>query len=206
MHKRRNLVKPMMAVTTNGFIYDAFGPYPASISDAEILKMLMKDKEFYNVFRPGDGFVVDRGFRDAVKIIEEKGFQAFMPDYIDKDKKQLTTEQANHSRLITKIRFIVEVINGRVKKTYHYFDNVWSNKAVPHVMEDFRIACAVYNAFMSKIESDKLHNIAIYNCMQSRIDNQNIVLEIVNEHKLIRKRSIFEKMNSDMLPDFPKLT
>ena len=35
---------------------------------------------------------------------------------------------------------------------------------------------------------------------------ENIVLEIVNDYKLIGKRSIFEKMNSDMVPDFPKLT
>lgn len=38
MHKYRNLVKPFLMVCTDGHIFDVLGPYPATTSDADIIK------------------------------------------------------------------------------------------------------------------------------------------------------------------------
>jgi len=46
MHKNRSLVKPMMFVSTTGYILDIFGPYLADgkNNDANILESLLKQK------------------------------------------------------------------------------------------------------------------------------------------------------------------
>jgi len=48
MHKGRPLVKPMMIVSTTGYILDVFGPYFADgkNNDANILNNLIKKKRF----------------------------------------------------------------------------------------------------------------------------------------------------------------
>ena len=48
--------------------------------------------------------VVDRGFRDAVGILKDFGINAQMPHFLNKSPKQHTTEEANESRLVTKVR------------------------------------------------------------------------------------------------------
>jgi hypothetical protein len=53
-----------------------------------------------------------------------------MPAFLDKGQKQLTTEQGNTSRLATKIRWVVESANGRLK-SWKYFDKVLPNSQIP---------------------------------------------------------------------------
>jgi hypothetical protein len=49
-----------------------------------------------------DMFIVDRGFRDALPLIEEIGLKGEMPKFLKKGEKQMLTEDANLSRLVTK--------------------------------------------------------------------------------------------------------
>lgn len=93
----------MMAVTSNGFILNVYGPFSANYSDAKILNDIIDTDIFKKIFKTGYVFVVDRGFRDNVDKLKNKGFQVKMPSYIDKDDKQLTTKQANYSRMVTKM-------------------------------------------------------------------------------------------------------
>jgi hypothetical protein len=44
-------------------------------------------------------------------------------------QKQYTTEEANKSRLITKVRWVVESANGRIKQ-WRFLDKVVPNKLV----------------------------------------------------------------------------
>jgi hypothetical protein len=76
--------------------------------------------------REGDVFVVDRGFKDSVDFLNELGITTEMPAFLDKGQKQLTTEQSNTSRLVTKIRWVVQSANGRLK-SWKYFDKVLPN-------------------------------------------------------------------------------
>ena len=50
-----------------------------------------------------DIFIVDRGFRDAIPLLQDLGIQAEMPKFMIKGQKQLSTEDANSSRLVTKV-------------------------------------------------------------------------------------------------------
>lgn len=60
--------------------------------------------------------IVDRGFRDAVTFMEENGLQVHMPFHLPRGKKQHSTTEANISRMVTKVRWVVESANGRLKQ------------------------------------------------------------------------------------------
>lgn len=68
------------------------------------------------MFKENDAFVVDRGFRDAVDFLEEARFHVKMPCYLPKCAKQHSTEEANMSRLITKVRWVIESVIKRIKQ------------------------------------------------------------------------------------------
>ena len=69
MHKGIPLVKPMVIVTTTGYVLTVLGPYFADQrnNDASTLTHMMT-KNVENVkewIQEDDVFVVDRGFRDS---------------------------------------------------------------------------------------------------------------------------------------------
>lgn len=49
-----------------------------------------------------DAFIVDRGFRDSVDMLDRR-IKSEMPCFITKGQKQMTTEYANASRSVTKV-------------------------------------------------------------------------------------------------------
>ncbi|KAH0534761.1 hypothetical protein KQX54_008093 [Cotesia glomerata] len=129
MHKLRSLIKPMVCVAPNGYIIDIFRPFPATQNDVSILLAIRKNMPQVKCkFKPGDVFVVDKGFRDAVNYLQDKGFIAKLPDSIPAGESQLTDLNANHSRIVTKIRYVVETINGHLKTCFKYFDNLMKSK------------------------------------------------------------------------------
>ena len=67
----------------------------------------------------GDVCVVDRGFRDE---FEDLGLETKIYAYLYKGLSQHTAKEANESRLVTKVRWVVEAYHGRVKTSY--FDKV----------------------------------------------------------------------------------
>lgn len=79
-------------------------------------------------FTENDVFVVDRGFRDAIDFLGEAGFRVKLPCYLPKGAKQHSTEEANMSRLITKVRWVVESVNGRIKQW------IMLNKVIPNTL------------------------------------------------------------------------
>ena len=105
LHKSRPLVKPMVVVTTTGHFVAILGPYLAKNNDASILNhMLQRNindiKEF---IKEDDIFVVDRGFRDSLSLLEDLGIQTEMPAFMKKGDKQMSDNDANTSRMVTKV-------------------------------------------------------------------------------------------------------
>ena len=95
--------------------------------------------------------IVDRGFRDAIENINAKGFIAKMPPFPDSPSGKLSTKQANDSRSVTKSRYIVEIINGRLKKWFQYFDKTVHNSTLLYLSDDFKIACFLHNVVFKPI-------------------------------------------------------
>ena len=79
-------------------------------------------------------------------LLEEFGIKAHMPHFIAKSQKQLSTEEANETRLVTKLRWVVESTNGRIKQ-WEALSSVMPNSQVPFIGGYIRIVCAACNAF-----------------------------------------------------------
>lgn len=107
MQKHRHLVKPMMIVSTTGYIVAAIGPYLADgkNSDAKILNHILATyvQEIKLWIKEDDIMIVDCGFLDSAGVLSELGINMETPSFLQKGQKQHTTEEANNSRLITKI-------------------------------------------------------------------------------------------------------
>ena len=97
----------MVIVTTTGYFVSILGPYLADNknNDASILQHIIKTnaEDIRSWLSEDDIFIVDRGFRDALPLLEDLGIQAEMPRFLEKGQKQMSTSDANMSRLVTKV-------------------------------------------------------------------------------------------------------
>lgn len=101
--KKVPLCKPFTICTTDGYVIDMLGPYPANLNDAEILRTLLQDPNGLCKLKENDIMILDRGFRDVKAELELKKIRVLMPALKGK-RKQLTTKESNESRYVTKIR------------------------------------------------------------------------------------------------------
>ena len=72
--------------------------------------------DFRNWLHSGNIVVIDRGFRDSLPLLDSLVYKTYMPKFLNKKQTQFTTSEANETRVITKVRRIVESINGRAKQ------------------------------------------------------------------------------------------
>jgi hypothetical protein len=126
-----------------------------------------------------------------------------MPALLSKNKKQLETIDANNSRFVTKIRWVVEVINTFLKNSFKALKQV-PNKSLPHTEEDYRIAGALINRFFKRLFCDNNDEEAILRNMKLKLNVENELKEIVTTEKLHLK-SKFIALDGEDLTDFPKL-
>lgn len=87
------------------------GPFLADgkNNDAAIAENIFKtnDGNILDWLEDDDVIVVDRGFRDAVGTMVQLGFRVQIPCFL-KDRKQLPTREANSTRCVTKVRWVIE--------------------------------------------------------------------------------------------------
>lgn len=184
--KKRNFVKIMMCVTTNGKIIFASGPHAATKNDATILRNILDRNEcnVFSILKPGDVILVDRGFRDCSELLKARGLDVRSPAFLNKKsdgklEKQLTTKQANETRLVTKFRYVVEARNGHMKCIWRLFKLTWTTKALPHLMEDYRIGAALVNKFFENLVADKEMTSDVATRMLMRLNEPNTLAKIV---------------------------
>lgn len=208
MHKGRNLLKPMMFVSTTGYIVDVLGPYFADgkNNDANILNSLMMSdaSELRRWLSPNDVFVVDRGFRDSLEMLEELGFVSKMPNFLEK-KAQHTSDEANQSRLVTNIRWVVEAVNGLLKQ-WKALNQVFPNSQIPFLGQYVRIVCALCNAFRPPRVSDNAEDAIISERMLQLVGTRNLLQQRVEQENWARKNATWIPVTVDTVVDFPKLT
>jgi len=85
-----------------------------------------------NWLREGDIVVVGRGFRDSVEFLNDLGIKTEMPVFLKRGQKQHTVEESNSSRLVTKIRWVVESVNGKLN-CWKYLANIIPNSQIPYI-------------------------------------------------------------------------
>lgn len=126
-----------------------------------------------------------------------------MPACKKKEQKQLSTLEANESRLVTKCRWVIEVTNSFLKNSFKALDNV-KNKSLNHTLEDYRIAAALINKYFERLYSDN-DDVEIAKRMKSKLFKKNNLEEYVKQNKL-HKKSLYERMDGLSISDFPKLS
>ena len=102
----------MVVTSTDGYILSVFGPFltDTTNNDVSIVKScLVENKEgILNWLHDDDVLNLDRGFRDATNSTKILGLHPAMPDFVVGGQKQLDDTQANRSRCITKVRWVIE--------------------------------------------------------------------------------------------------
>lgn len=204
-----NLLKPFLLVSTDGHIIEVMGSYAAVTSDADIMNDIVnnQDSPFHWLYRSGDVFILDRGFRDAMENLQSCGYIPHMPETKCSNETQLTTDQANKSRLITIYRWVVEVVNGRFKRDFRLLRNIYNNIALRNMFDYFRIAAAISNCFHVLIE-DNPHAANILEIINERMHMLNRLVELVERHNYNRRRAQFTPMSADIpeFADFPRIS
>lgn len=151
VHKSRHLLKPVMVVPPDDYILDVQGPYfsDARNNDAHLLRNEFdRDADrIRSYLQEDDILIVDRGYRDAVELLDRLGVAHKMPALLARSQAQLTTEEANETRLITKIRWVVEARNGHIKSIFKFLANVQSITHARHLGSYYRIAAAIINRY-----------------------------------------------------------
>jgi hypothetical protein len=154
----------------------------------------------------GDVFIVDRGFRDSIDTLKDLGIRTEMPSFLEKGQKQLTTEHSNTSRLVTKIRWVVESANGRLK-SWKYFEKVIPNSQIPNIGDYIQIICSLCNKYLPPLSTGSQEEDEAVGCKMLHLAKQSNLLKARVEDEGLDKVKLknWQKIGSaDVL--FPKMT
>ncbi|XP_047024539.1 uncharacterized protein LOC124633388 [Helicoverpa zea] len=209
LHKYKNLLKPFLFVACDGYILDCFGPYKATTSDADIMISLFDDENapLRLYFQENDVFILDRGFRDSIRMLEGCNYRPYMPDSLLVGEHQLTTQQANQSRCVTICRWVVEAVNGHFKRDFKLLRQDYFNKSVPNMMQNFQIAASFLNRFGVRFQDRNEAN-EIVTIIRQRINFENNLALLVEQLNMNRRSTAFQSITADRdnLFLFPRLS
>jgi len=208
LHKFRNLVKPMMVISTTGYILAVEGLFFADNgnNDANILKSMLYEEGFDSFFFENDNLILDRGFRDCVSDIEERNFNVLMPSLLPKRSKQFTTLDGNNSRRVTMLRWLVESVNGRIKNVFKFFDSTIPITYLPLLGSLFRISCALSNACSPALFTDSAESLSLVQTTLDKMPGLNRLQEYIEEEGLEHKRTCWRTATQESVIDFPRIT
>lgn len=203
MQKKRSLIKFMSIVLPDGYVLDTVGPYfsDGHNNDSGITWDILKEHGskalvWLQSANCKNILVVDRGFRNVLGKLGDLKIEidAKMPSIDSKKSKQSTTEQANNSRLVTKVRWVVESYHARFKK----FENRQPTFHISILNNCLRVTSAALNAFRPNIydtKSNESHHQIIANEMLKRSkETTNLVLLRVEKGELSSRGRKWEEL------------
>ena len=187
----RNTKKSCSVFLKDGYILCALGPFFSNHknNDAFILKRCLykNEQDIINWLDKDDILIVDRGFRDAIPTIKHFGYKAVMPSFLNR-REQLSAEEANYTRLVTKVRWVIESgmffccrlsfinslfpVNGQIKQ-WKYFSQTIQNSSLRFISYYLDITCAIINAFRPRPVSDIHAGSEIAYRMLEKFNKQN---------------------------------
>lgn len=123
------------------------------------------------------------------------------------ERNKHSTTEANISRMVTKVSWILERANGRLKQ-WKLLDKVVPNKRLPQKGDFVRIVCALCNKFRPCLGSMDPESSEIATKMLEKADMPNTVQTLVEENNLLTRRAVYSAIeaSSDQLDDFPVLS
>ena len=91
--------------------------------------------------------------------MEGLGLNVALPSFLN-GRRQFTTSEANQSRCVTKVRWVVEAANARLKQ-FKFFSNTVQNSSLPHLEKYLSIACAIINRYRPPIKTSTAEDVEI---------------------------------------------
>ena len=199
----------MMMVTTTGYIVTIFGPFFSDFrnNDASILKYVMLNnyEDILNWTKEDDIMILDRGFRDSLGVLKALGIDAAMPSFLEPNQRQFDVYDANRSRFVTKLRWVVESVNARLKR-FKWFNQTIQNSSLSSVPDLFAIVAALSNCFhvpMVAASSDD-DNVVLH--MNRLLTQSNVLQERLIEDNLMRRHVWQPTDVNNLAESFPTLT
>uniref|UniRef100_A0A8W8JJ17 Sushi domain-containing protein n=1 Tax=Magallana gigas TaxID=29159 RepID=A0A8W8JJ17_MAGGI len=120
-----------------------------------------------------------------------------------KGEKQMSTADANTSRLVTKIRWVVESANARIKR-WKFFDRVLPSSQVPFISDFIKIVCGISNKYFPPLSTGCTEEDSLVAAKMQYLSRQiNQLKEEVEERKLDTRSAIWK--HPDELQDFPPI-
>ena len=140
----------MVVTTTAGYILTIFRPFYSDFhnNDASILKhvMLSNYEALLSWVQDNDIMILDRGFRDSLGLLKAFGIDAAMPSFLGREREQFNVYDANRSRFIAKLRWVVEGVNARLKR-FKWLSQIIQNSSLPALPDYVAIVAALTNCF-----------------------------------------------------------
>nr|XP_022331291.1 uncharacterized protein LOC111129298 [Crassostrea virginica] len=127
-----------------------------------------------------------------------------MPSFIPRGQAQMSTEEANTSRLVTKVRWVVESANTRIK-SWKYLASVLPTHQVPYIRDYVFIMCAIANKYLPPLSTGQENDEALAAKMLHLSQKVNTLKQRVEDENL-GKRTAKWKEPSNNMDDFPRLT
>lgn len=129
--------------------------------------------------------VVDRGFRYSIKTMEDLGLNVVLPPFLN-GRRQFASSEANASRYVTKIRWVVEVGNARIKQ-FKFFAHTIPNSSLLYLEEYLLIVCAIINRYQTPVKVNETNDVQLGEKMASlRLRNTKFEEVSVDESRLIQ--------------------
>ena len=122
--------------------------------------------------------MVDRGFRDCVPVMQALGLDVAMPPFLD-GRRQFPAEEANQSRCITKVRWVVEAANRRIKQ-FKYFANTIQNSSLMYLESDLSVVCALINRYQTPIARSKAEDSGVGERIKRLLSQKNMIESVDN--------------------------
>ncbi|CAF4618720.1 unnamed protein product, partial [Rotaria magnacalcarata] len=209
LQKKRSLIKPMVMVTTTGYIVTIFGPFFSDFhnNDASILKhvMLNNYEDILNWTKENDIMILDRGFRDSLGVLKALGIDTAMPSFLGKNRRQFDAYDANRSRFVTKLRWVVEGVNARLKR-FRWLSQTIQNSSLPSVPDFMAIVAALNNCFHVPMVVASPEDDDIVRRMNQLLSKSNILQERLIQDNL-QRHNVWRFIDIDNLFEpFPVLS
>ena len=195
--------------TTTGYILTIFGPFCSDFhnNDASILKhvMLNNYEDILSWVQENDIMILDRGFRDSLGVLKALGIDVAMPSFLGRGRRQFNVYDANRSRFITKLRWVVEGINARLKR-FKWFGQTIQNSSLPALPDYIAIVAALTNCFHLPLVAASPDDDETVRRMNSLLMQSNILQERLIQDNL-QRYSVWQSINIDDLSEpFPVLS
>lgn len=115
--------------------------------------------------------------------------------------------QANKSRKVTMVRWVVEIVFGRIKRDFKLLRQEYFNVALKHLFPNFRIAAALLNAFHVPVH-DSIYADRFVEIINQRMNMPNNLAEYITASNMNRRRAAFTAISGNLpeLRGFPRLS